>query len=151
MGDAFADLLPAETDGPDATRALGERLAASLAPGDVLALVGDLGAGKTHLAKGLVAGLGGDPDEVTSPTFTLVQSYAAATPAVHLDLYRLDGDDDLDGIGFDEILDADAVVLVEWPTRAAHRLPPETRWLRLDHLGADRRRIALAAPEGRAR
>ena len=147
MPDAFDALLPAETDGPDATRALGARLAGALAPGDVVALEGDLGAGKTHLAKGLVAGLGGDPEAVTSPTFTLVQHYDARVPVRHLDLYRLDGDAALDGIGFDELLEPDAVVLVEWPERAAGRFPAETRRLRLRHLGGDRRRLELCSDE----
>ena len=134
-------LLPAETDSAEATVALGRRLAAALAPGAVLALSGEVGAGKTHLVKGLAAGLGVDPDDVTSPTFGLVQLYAGDVPLVHIDLYRLERASDLDGIGFDEALDERAVCLVEWPALAADRMPPETVSLRLTHLGGDRRRV----------
>lgn len=137
----FGALLPAETDGPDATLDLGRRLAAHLQPGDVVALHGDLGAGKTHLAKGLAAGLGADPDTVTSPTFTIVQEYATDPPLLHLDLYRIESPRELDGLGLDELLGGDAVALVEWPDRAAGRLPPGTVHLRLTHLGGDRRRV----------
>lgn len=135
--------LPATTDGPAATQALGARLAAELPPGSVVALVGDLGAGKTHLAKGVAQGLGLDPDEVTSPTFTLVQEYAEAG-LVHLDLYRLERPGEVDALGLDDILEAFDVALVEWPERAFGRLPAGTVWLHLEHLGGDRRRIALA-------
>lgn len=140
----FDALLPAETDGPDATLALGRALAAHLRPGDVVALWGDLGAGKTHLAKGVAAGLGVDPAAVTSPTFTLVQEYEADPPLVHLDLYRVETPRELDGLGLDELLGGDAVALVEWPERADGRLPAHTLHLRLTHLGGDRRRVEAA-------
>ena len=141
----FAHLLPATTASAAETLDLGARLAAALQPGDVLALDGDLGAGKTHLAKGIVRGLGGDPDAVTSPTFVLVQEHAADPPVRHLDLYRLDTAHELDSIGLDELLDdPDHVTLVEWPERAAGRLPPHAFRLRLAHAGGDARRISLA-------
>ena len=139
----LADLLPLDTDGPGGTQALGARLAAELAPGTVVALLGDLGAGKTHLAKGVAQGLGADPDAVTSPTFTIVQEYADAG-LVHLDLYRLDSAHEVDALGLDDILEAFDVALVEWPERAFGRLPADTVWLQLEHLGGDRRRISLA-------
>ena len=134
-------LLPAETDAAEATVALGRQLAGALAPGAVLALGGEVGAGKTHLVKGIAAGLGVDPDDVTSPTFGLVQLYDGDVPLVHIDLYRLERASDLDGIGFDEALDERAVCLVEWPELADDRLPTETVRLHLSHLGGDRRRI----------
>ena len=135
------DLLPTDTDGADATVALGRRLATRLEPGDVVALRGEVGAGKTHLVKGVAAGLGVDPRTVTSPTFGLVQLYDGDVPLVHIDLYRLERTSDLDAIGFDEALDERAVCLVEWPELAADRLPEETVQLRLTHLGGDRRRV----------
>lgn len=141
----FSSLLPTETDGPAATQALGARLAADLPPGSVVALTGDLGAGKTHLAKGVAEGLGIDPSEVTSPTFTIVQEYADIG-LVHLDLYRMERGEEVDALGLDDILEAFDVALVEWPERAFGRLPEDTMWLRLDHLGGDRRRISVAAP-----
>ena len=144
MVSGLGTLVPAETDSAEATLALGRRLAAHLQAGDVVALHGDLGAGKTHLAKGIAAGLGVDPAVVTSPTFTIVQEYATDPPLVHLDLYRVESVRDLDGLGLDELFGGEAVVLVEWPERADGRLPAHTLHLRLLHLGADRRRIERA-------
>ncbi len=135
--------LPAETDGPEATLDVGERLARTLRPGCVVALYGDLGAGKTHLAKGIARGLGAEPDDVSSPTFTLVQEYAGRLPIYHLDLYRIERPAELDGLGLDELFEGDGVCVVEWPERAEGRLPDDTIRLRLTHLGGDRRRIAL--------
>jgi tRNA threonylcarbamoyladenosine biosynthesis protein TsaE len=135
-------LLPAETASADATIALGRQLAETLRAGDVLALEGEVGAGKTHLVKGIAAGLGVDPESVTSPTFGLIQLYEGETvPLVHIDLYRLERPLDLAGIGFDEALDERAVCLVEWPELAADRMPSETIRLRLTHLGGNRRRV----------
>lgn len=95
------------------------RLASELGPGSVLLLSGDLGAGKTTFVRGLAAGLGIDPDEVTSPTFTLVHEYKGGRlPLVHVDLYRLDRAD-LDDIGIDQDLAAAGIVAVEWAERLA--------------------------------
>jgi tRNA threonylcarbamoyladenosine biosynthesis protein TsaE len=109
-----------------ATAALARRLAPHLKPGDVVALRGDLGAGKTSFARALIralSGADGAEREVPSPTFTLVQSYD--TPAGrlhHFDLYRVQSPDELTEIGWDEAL-ADGIVLVEWPERAGSLLP----------------------------
>ena len=102
----------------------------------VVSLVGDLGAGKTHLAKGLVAGLGGEADEVTSPTFTLLAVYETPTGEVHhLDCYRLSGPEEAADVGFEASLGDDPptgtrrVVLIEWASRLPGLLPPETNRL----------------------
>ena len=149
MTDPLDALLPATTASPEATLALGEALAAHLGPGDVVALYGDLGAGKTHLVKGLARGLGADADEVTSPTFTLVQTYEGRAPLIHLDLYRLEREAELDALGLDELLGTDAVAAVEWPERAEAWLPPATLRLRLTHAPDGTRRVErlAAAPE----
>ncbi len=139
----LADLLPAETASAAETLALGRQLAERLAPGDVLALHGDLGAGKTHLAKGIAAGLDLDPEAVTSPTFTIVQEYGDGA-LLHLDLYRIESDEEAARLGLDELLDGDAVALVEWPERGRGWLPLRTVALRLVHLGGDRRRVEVA-------
>ena len=141
----LSDLLPAETASADETVRLGQRLAAALSPGDVVAVAGDLGAGKTHLAKGIAAGLGVDPSTVTSPTFSLVQEHAGGA-LLHLDLYRIESDEQAAGLGLDELLDGEAIALVEWPERAAGWLPARTVWLRLTHVGADRRRVEVGEP-----
>ena len=141
----LSDLLPAETASADETRALGRRLAARLEPGDVVALAGDLGAGKTHLVQGAADGLGLDGAAVTSPTFALVQEHGDGA-LLHLDLYRIETDAEAAGLGLGELLDGDAVAFVEWPERAPGWLPARTVWLRLRHLGGDLRRIEHVAP-----
>lgn len=111
--------------------ALGAETAAALGPGSVLALAGPLGAGKTHFCKGVVAGLGGDPAQVTSPTFTLVHEYAGGCrlPVFHFDFYRLDSPAELLAIGWDDYLDESAgVILVEWADKFPDLLPPGARW-----------------------
>lgn len=137
-----SDLLPAETDSPEATHALGRALAGRLRPGDVVALLGGLGAGKTHLAKGVAEGLGLDPGAVTSPTFTIVHEHdAPGGPFLHLDLYRIETAAEAARLGLGELLSGEAVALVEWPENAHGLLPPDALWLRLTPLGGDRRRV----------
>ena len=104
------------------TRALGAALAAHLAPGDVLVLTGDLGAGKTAFAQGVAAGLG-VTDPVTSPTFTIVQEYAGPVPVQHLDLYRLGSLQEVIDLGIEETLD-ERVTIVEWGDVALDAFPP---------------------------
>ena len=142
MSPDLSDLLPAETASPAETVALGREIAGRLGPGDVVALSGDLGAGKTHLAKGVAAGLGLDPAAVTSPTFAIVQEHDDGA-LLHLDLYRVESDDQAMRLGLADLLDGDAVAMVEWPERAADWLPARTVWLRLTHLGGDRRRVEV--------
>jgi tRNA threonylcarbamoyladenosine biosynthesis protein TsaE len=106
-----------ETRSAEETIELGRRIAAGLPSRAVVLLIGNLGAGKTTLAKGILSGLGvAEPEEVTSPTFTLVHEYGGGR-AYHIDLYRLDTPAQLATLGLDEILDRDAVVLVEWGER----------------------------------
>jgi tRNA threonylcarbamoyladenosine biosynthesis protein TsaE len=108
-------------DGEDATLAIGQELAEVVVPGDVVLLSGDLGAGKTTLARGLLAALG-LAGEAPSPTFAIVQSYAppeTRIPVAHVDLYRLDGPEEVEELGLDE-LRRDHLVLVEWPERLGH-------------------------------
>lgn len=115
------------------TIAFGQSIAATLRRGDVLALCGELGAGKTHFVKGITSGLGGDA-AVTSPTFTLIHEYFGGhLPAYHFDFYRLDDEDEALKIGLDEYLDGDGVCLIEWADKFPALLPPHTRWLRFSH------------------
>ena len=100
------------------TVSLGRRLAERLEPGAVVLLYGNLGAGKTAFVRGLAEGLGASPDEVTSPTFTLIQEYAGPTPLYHVDLYRLTPAE-ADDLGLDELLAGDGVVAIEWADRLA--------------------------------
>ena len=131
-----------------ATLLLGDDVAAALRPGDVVALHGDLGAGKTTLARALIRALAGDRAlEVPSPTFTLVQAYETRFPVAHFDLYRLASPDELDELGFDEAA-ASSIVLVEWPERAGDCLPGDAIHVGLAEEGTGRR--AEIAAEGAA-
>ena len=141
MEPVISPLLPATTHSPAETEALGRRLAAGLEPGAVLALHGDLGAGKTHLVRGLCAGLGLDPEAVSSPTFAIIQEYRGAVSVFHIDAYRLKHADELRDLGFDDYLEAEGICVVEWPERVAPLLPPETRHLCISHGGGDTRHL----------
>ncbi len=124
-----------------ATQRLGQDLAMALRPGDVLALEGDLGAGKTTLARALIRTNAGDRElEVPSPTFTLVQTYEGRVPLSHFDLYRLGSASELEELGFDEALSGGAAI-IEWPERAASRLPKSTVTVSLLHEGSGRRAV----------
>ena len=122
------------TSSADDTRRLGRAVAEALRPGDVVALAGDLGAGKTAFVQGAAAGLG-VTDPVVSPTFTLVREYDGTVHVIHVDVYRLDRISDVVDLGFDEFLDGSAVVFVEWGD-VIERLLPES-WLAV-HLTLDR-------------
>ena len=114
----------------DATAALGRAIASGLGTGDAVALWGDLGAGKTTLARAILQALGVKED-VPSPTFTLVQSYDTTPPVAHYDLYRLKSAREMAELGFEDALDQGAV-LVEWPERAPEVLPPDALHVRLN-------------------
>jgi tRNA threonylcarbamoyladenosine biosynthesis protein TsaE len=132
------------------TAAVGRELGATLSAGDVVLLYGDLGAGKTAFVKGLAEGLGVAGDEVSSPTFTLVQEYRGGRlPLFHVDLYRLNDPRELDDLGLDEIAD-EGVLAIEWAEKltggAARRTPPRYTTAvaaRIEHGDGDARRIAI--------
>jgi tRNA threonylcarbamoyladenosine biosynthesis protein TsaE len=131
------------TRSEEETVALGEELAAELPAKCVVLLIGNLGAGKTTLAKGIVKGLGAaHPDEVSSPTFTLIHEYG---PKVyHIDLYRLDRAEQVASIGLDEIFDRAAVVLVEWGERFMELMPEDRVEITLRSVGEDEREILIS-------
>jgi tRNA threonylcarbamoyladenosine biosynthesis protein TsaE len=136
---------------PEATERLGAQVARLLKPGDAVLLRGELGAGKSTLARGLVRALTTPDEDVPSPTFTLVQAYEGPDFAIaHLDLYRLSGPDEVYELGFDEALEAGAV-LVEWPQRLGARLPPDRLDIELRRTGSDgpdEGRLAVLEPHG---
>lgn len=128
--------------------AWGERFGRDTVLPRVVALEGDLGAGKTTLARAICRGFG-VTGEVTSPTFALVHEYDAPRgPVYHLDLYRLEGARDLTNIAWDEIMSDRALVVVEWPERAGGRLPPSAVRLGLAHVPGDpdRRSLRVVTP-----
>lgn len=130
---------------PAATSALAVGLARLARRGDVLALAGELGTGKTFLARAFLRALG-ERGEVPSPTFTLVQIYEIpdAPPIYHFDLYRLSGPEELREIGLEEAL-AEGICLIEWPDRLGPYAPDDRLEVRLVHAGGDARRAALIA------
>ena len=142
------------TSSADDTRRLGRAVSEVLRPGDVVALAGDLGAGKTAFVQGAAAGLG-VTDPVVSPTFTLVREYDGRVHVVHVDVYRLDRINDVLDLGFDEFVDGSAVVFVEWGDVVQGLLPES--WLAV-HLSLDERdesrrsvRLAGTGPSWRGR
>lgn len=133
-----------------ATAAAGEALGQLVAGGDCIALVGELGAGKTSFTRGLAIGAGVDPDDVASPTFALVNEYRGRIAVAHADLYRLERERELDEIGWDDFaLRKDAVVVIEWADRFAHRLPADHLRVTLRYDG-DGRVLEAAATGPRA-
>jgi len=135
------DVVVSESE--EATTALGERLARSLSPGAVLLLEGELGAGKTAFVRGLAIGLGAPEEDVSSPTFTLIQEYRGRVPLLHADLYRISGAE-ADDLGLDE-LGRDGVVAIEWAAKLLRR-PGGAIDVLIEDLGGDRRRITIERP-----
>ncbi len=130
------------THSEDETAAVGRELAATLSAGDVLLLYGDLGAGKTAFVRGLAEGLGVERDEVSSPTFTLIQEYRGGRlPLFHVDLYRIEDPREFDELGLDEIAE-DGVLAIEWAEKLAARLQP-SRYVsvHIEHGDGDTRTI----------
>jgi tRNA threonylcarbamoyl adenosine modification protein YjeE len=128
-----------------ATAMLGAQIAAALKPGDAVALAGDLGAGKTTLARAMLRALQVGED-VPSPTFTLVQHYEAPRLNIdHFDLYRIEDESEVEQLGLDEALQGGAA-LIEWPERAGARLPPDTLRIEMEVAGAHSRRAIVSGP-----
>jgi len=130
----------------DETLRIGRVLGGLLQPGDVVALIGRLGAGKTCLTRGAAEGAGADPEHVTSPTFVLINEYEGRLTVYHFDAYRLCGADDMLALGSDEYFSGDGACLVEWADHVAESLPEEHLRVTMEVAGAQRRRIEV---EGR--
>ena len=130
------------------TRALGRRIAARLRPGDVLLLEGDLGAGKSELARGIAGGLGVE-ETITSPTFTILNMYESGRlPLYHFDWYRLESSEELYELGMDEYLGGNGVALVEWPERCPDAIPECCLRIHLQPCGEDVRAVTLTPAGG---
>lgn len=128
------------TDSAEETQAVAAALGEQLVAGDLVLLVGDLGAGKTAFAQGLAKGLGVE-EPVTSPTFTIVQQYEGRLRLAHVDVYRLDRVQDLYDLGFDEMVDGGGVTVVEWGDLVAQALPVEHLLVRIEPGNADTERV----------
>lgn len=136
------------TSSEDETAELGSSLGTTLRPGDVVLLYGPLGAGKTSFVRGLARGIGAEPDEVSSPTFTLIQEYAGNRAILyHVDLYRLEPKE-IDDLGLDELVSGDGIVAIEWAERWAGR-PDDACEVWIEDAGEDQRSIRVDVPARR--
>ena len=133
------------TASEEETVGAGEQLGASLQPGDVVLLTGQLGAGKTAFVRGLARGVGAAPDDVSSPTFTLIQEYRGGRATLHhVDLYRLQAAEVAD-LGLDELVSSGGIVAIEWAERWDER-PADAIDVRIEDTGDDRRQIRIERP-----
>lgn len=135
-----------ETSSPEETQLLAEQLGRLLQPGDVIALVGELGSGKTLFSRGLARGLGvPETFYITSPTFAIVNEYPGRISFYHLDLYRVSGRAELAELGLEDILYGGGAVAIEWAERLGEELPAERLEVRLTFLGEEERDLIFSA------
>lgn len=145
---------PLKSNSPEETLNLGHRLAGYLVPGDVIGLKGELGSGKTVFVQGVGQGLNVS-DDITSPSFTLVQEYRGTIPVYHFDFYRLNSISDIEDLDFDGYLERNGLVIIEWAENGEPLIPEhhiEVRFERLfenNHLVESRRSIVISALESR--
>jgi tRNA threonylcarbamoyladenosine biosynthesis protein TsaE len=142
-----------ESSSEDETRAIGRHLASILPAHGVVSLIGDLGAGKTTLTKGIVEGRGASrAEDVSSPTYTLIHEYGDPTSIFHIDLYRLDHEREAARLGLEELFQMSVLVLIEWGEKFPRLLPPERMEIRIAQNAEDRRTIdfyeAVPPPRG---
>lgn len=140
--------LTIRTTSADETTALGEKLGKHLKPGDVVALYGDLGAGKTTLTRGIAAGLGLDAD-IHSPTFTLIHEHPGKIPLYHVDLYRLADVQEVETLGLEEYIYSDGVTVIEWSEKIQSLLPSERLDITLRMAGNTDRELTLETESAR--
>jgi tRNA threonylcarbamoyladenosine biosynthesis protein TsaE len=137
-------LLLAETRSESETEEIAAELAGELKPGDVVALYGPLGAGKTSFVRGLAAGLH-CVQAVRSPTFSLINEYSGPLPLYHFDFYRLDGAAEIDDLGWTDYLESDGVLAIEWPEKVRKMLPIPRIEVYLSYLGGTSRKVEIVA------
>lgn len=137
------------TRSEEETFAIGRKLGEMAQPGQIFCLEGDLGTGKTVLAKGMARGLG-VTDDVVSPTFTIVHEYKGRLPFYHFDIYRLEDEDELDEVGWNDYIGSDGVVLIEWADQVQEAMPEDAVWIRIQKdldKGVDYRLITISGGE----
>ena len=137
------------TGSEEETRELGERLARGLKPGDVVALFGELGSGKTTFTQGMAVGCGIEPRIVKSPTFVIQKEYPGNLPMAHVDAYRLSGAADVAWLDLDLIFSPDKLTVIEWAERFEELIPQQALRLELAHVSTKRRRIRLTSDNAR--
>lgn len=134
---------------PQETERIGSLLGTLLIPGDVIALAGELGSGKTTLVRGLAQGMGFSGEEVASPSFTLVNEYDGPLPLFHIDLYRLGNIGELHEIGYEEYISESGVAVIEWADRVRDAIPHESLWITLQYQSEESREIVMQAQGNR--
>lgn len=125
----------------DQTITLGKKFAKELSPGDVVCLNGDLGAGKTHFVKGIASLFGVNEEQVSSPTFTLINEYNGSIPIYHFDCYRLENEQEAIEIGAEEYLYGDGISIIEWPQKIENLIPENAIWITIKYSGKAEREI----------
>jgi tRNA threonylcarbamoyladenosine biosynthesis protein TsaE len=130
---------------PQKTERIGSVLGKMLEGGEIIALSGELGSGKTTLVRGIAQGMGFNRDEIASPSFTLINEYEGPLPLFHIDLYRLDGETDLYEIGYEEYIGGNGAVVIEWADKVPQAVPKECLWITLKYLDDKRREIVMWA------
>ena len=135
------------SDSREQTVEIGRRIGAFLGSGDIVALIGELGSGKTCLTQGMAKGLGvAENVPVVSPTFTLVNEYPGRIPLVHLDVYRLSGPQDLEDMGYEEYFYGGGVVVIEWAEKVREILPEKTIVVRMAYIDENTRELIIEGP-----
>lgn len=135
-------------DSEQETERVGQALAALVKPGDVVGLIGTLGAGKTRMTRALAEALGVDPAAIASPTFVLIHEYTATMPVYHFDTYRLSGPDEFAALGPDEYFEGDGVCVVEWADRVLDQLPARAWLITIEPTEAESRQVVVRFPQG---
>lgn len=143
-------MLRIDTAAPEETEGIGRDLGELLVAGDCIALAGELGTGKTTFVRGIARGMGLDPGEVASPSFTMLNVYEGPFPLFHIDLYRLSTSEELFSIDFEEYIKGDGVVVIEWADRIPEAIPEDALWVTISYSDAGRT-IVLSAKEDRPR
>lgn len=141
MGNGY---LHHQSHSPENTLQLGEKIGLLVEPGQIILLAGELGSGKTLLVKGIAGGLGIE-DDVTSPTYNLINEYEGQLPLYHLDLYRLDDEIELYNIGLEEYIERDGIIVIEWPEIAYNLIPPDFLYIKIEVSGKSSRNLKLEA------
>lgn len=130
---ASLNSLTLSLDSVEKTLAFGERVGHLLTGGDILALTGDLGVGKTLITRGIALGLGIPAEQVSSPTFTIIQAYEGRIPVIHVDLYRLENPSAIAQLGLEDYLTPQNIVIIEWADRFIQALPPDYLVIHMEH------------------
>ena len=128
---------------PQKTERIGSFLGEMFTKGDIIAICGELGTGKTTLVRGMARGMGIEEGEVASPSFTLVNEYRGSLPLFHVDLYRLSGETELIGIDYEEYIRGEGVTVIEWADRIPRAVPHDALWITMRYLDAELREITL--------